>query len=318
VTRLVSRSREDVAPSCRVGGPGVSECGPSKESCCLSLDVPGGAFYRSYDGTTHTDKSYPATVSSFRLDKYLVTVGRFRQFVTAVIGGWLPAQRSGKHTHLNGGQGLADRNSPGASYELGWDTAWNSHLPKTLTAWTSDVAGWLGCSSNPGTWTRSSGKNENLPVICLSIYEAYAFCIWDDGFLPSNAEYEYAYVGGSDQRVHPWSAPPTSDVIDCSYANYVSFDFQCPSCSRPCVYPPNRHIGPWGFPNTVGSESPKGDGRWGHTDLEGNAGEETLDIGPLGPRSCKSCGACVDCAYGGPEGQDFRLPGNGVRCARSP
>jgi len=96
-------------PSCRAGGPGLSDCGPHKESCCVSLDVPGGTFYRSYDGVTYTDKSYPATVSPFRLDKYEVTVGRFRQFVSAVVAGWRPRPGSGKHIHLNGGRGLTNK-----------------------------------------------------------------------------------------------------------------------------------------------------------------------------------------------------------------
>lgn len=40
--------------------------------------------------------------------KYLITVGRFRQFVNAWFAGWRPAAGSGKHSHLNGGEGLAN------------------------------------------------------------------------------------------------------------------------------------------------------------------------------------------------------------------
>jgi hypothetical protein len=64
----------------------------------------------------------------FRLDKYLVTVGRFRQFVAAWNGGagYFPAAGSGKHTHLKGGQGLENSGDPG-TYETGWDaTNWNN------------------------------------------------------------------------------------------------------------------------------------------------------------------------------------------------
>jgi hypothetical protein len=32
-------------PSCAPGGPGLSDCGPDKESCCTSLPVPGGTSY---------------------------------------------------------------------------------------------------------------------------------------------------------------------------------------------------------------------------------------------------------------------------------
>jgi hypothetical protein len=38
------------------------------------LLVPGGTFSRSYDGVDFTDKSYPATVDDFYLDKYEITV----------------------------------------------------------------------------------------------------------------------------------------------------------------------------------------------------------------------------------------------------
>jgi formylglycine-generating enzyme required for sulfatase activity len=69
--------------------------------------VNGGAYYRSYDAANNKDKSFPATISSFRLDRFEVTVGRFRKFTAAWDGGFRPAAGAGKHGHLNGGQGLA-------------------------------------------------------------------------------------------------------------------------------------------------------------------------------------------------------------------
>jgi formylglycine-generating enzyme required for sulfatase activity len=79
-------------PSCALGGPGMTNCGTGDdgtESCCTSIEVEGGTYYRTYgnDGGGPTGEADPASVSSFRLDKYLVTVGRFRQFVTAWDGG---------------------------------------------------------------------------------------------------------------------------------------------------------------------------------------------------------------------------------------
>jgi formylglycine-generating enzyme len=100
-------------PSCAPGGPGMTNCGPGgsgTESCCTSLEVTGGTYYRTYghDGSGPTAEADPATVSGFRMDKYLVTVGRFRQFVNAWDGGvgYVPPAGSGKHTYLNGGNGL--------------------------------------------------------------------------------------------------------------------------------------------------------------------------------------------------------------------
>jgi formylglycine-generating enzyme len=53
----------------------------------------------------------------------------------------------------------------------------------------------LACHSTNQTWTDTVGSHENLPINCINWYEAYAFCIWDGGFLPSDAESEYAAAG---------------------------------------------------------------------------------------------------------------------------
>src|SRR3954463_13384126 len=80
------------------GSPGAAtscvalpyNCGASgNDNCCNSLMVPGGTYYRSFDvaGDINSgNQSFPATVSAFRLDKYEVTVGRFRAFVAANQG----------------------------------------------------------------------------------------------------------------------------------------------------------------------------------------------------------------------------------------
>src|SRR6187399_1597467 len=62
----------------------AATCGPSgKESCCRSLLVTGGSFRRGYDGVDFLDPQFAATVSNFYLDRYEVTVGRLRAFVSA-------------------------------------------------------------------------------------------------------------------------------------------------------------------------------------------------------------------------------------------
>jgi len=291
-----------------------STCGPSQtESCCAAVSVPGGTFARSYDGVGYTDSSFTATVSSFKLDRFLVTVGRMRTFVTAVEGGWLPAAGSGKHAHLNNGGGL------NGGTESGWDPSWSAMLPTTRQGW-DDV---LLCDPTLATWTSSPGANEELPINCIEWQEAYAMCIWDGGFLPSEAEWNYAAAGGSDQRVYPWSTPAMSTTIDCSYANFDPG----PACSSP-----------YGL-EAVGSESPKGDGKYGQADAVGNLWEWQLDFFAT-PYAVSACNDCADLTSGGIRvirggtfaddasfmatsyrhnySQTGHNPLFGVRCARAP
>lgn len=246
----------------------MTNCGPSSESCCTSLEVAGGTYYRSYDGVTFTDKTNPATVSDFRLDQYEVTVGRFRQFVSAVVAGWLPSAGSGKHTYLNGGQGLA---GSGTTYETGWSTSWDSSLPTTTSDWATALSSSV-LNGNGATWTASPGANENLPISSVSWFQSYAFCIWDGAFLPSEAEWNYAATGGSDQRVYPWSAPPSSTDMSCADLWYNA----CTSLDQPIA---------------VGTDSPTGDGKWGQSDLSGNLFEWVFDVS-----NNPYANPCVDCA----------------------
>ncbi|CAN5924338.1 hypothetical protein BH11MYX4_BH11MYX4_38720 [soil metagenome] len=231
--------------SCAGGGAGKRDCGPNHdEDCCASLPVVGGTFYRSYDGVTFTDKTAPATVSSFALDKFEITVGRFRTFTKAVVAGFRPQPGDGKHAHLPKG-GL------NGGVEVGWDQNWTPSLVTTTAAWDSALA----CAAG-ATWTSLPGTSETLPITCASWVDLYAFCIWDGGFLPTEAEWNYAAAGGGEQRVFPWSTPPPSSSVDCTTANYSA-------CGPAVAY---------------AGKTTAGRGRWGQADLAGNVWERTLDV----------------------------------------
>ncbi len=254
-----------------------------------------------------TDMANPATISGFRLDKYEVTVGRFRQFVAAWGNGWTPAAGTGKHSHLNGGMGLVGANgSP--LYEPGWSTADNANVAPTDAN--------LACNTQSATWTSLAGPNEALPINCVVWAEAYAFCIWDGGFLPSNAEAELAEAGGSEQRLYPWGS------ADPGAANqYAIYNCNSGNCS----------VAPVGTAFL-------GAGRWGQIDLAGNVGEWGIDYLSNYVDPCADCASLTPTsahvARGGdyastaetylvpsdPLGYttDMRSSSMGVRCARVP
>lgn len=298
---VAPRSCEDLPATCGSG-----------ESCCVSPTVTGGAFNR------HNDPSYPARVSTFRLDKYEVTVGRFRQFVNAVVDGWHPSEGAGKHVHLNDGQGLANSGS-GEGFESGWNPAWDDHLHSAKATWDGETS--LDCYGT-SSWTPEPGANETRPIGCVSWYQAYGFCIWDGGFLPSEAEWNYAAVGGGEHRTYPWgeTAPGTNALL----------------AIHGCYYNGSGSCGGISSLAPVGS-APAGNGRFGQADLAGNVAEWALD------NRRPSIVGCTDCAwfsdetldrpiYGGNYISDAeslslarqstagtsRTGSTGFRCARSP
>jgi formylglycine-generating enzyme required for sulfatase activity len=235
------------------------------DNCCASPIVPGDRYFRGYDlaGDSRSGTlDYPATVSDFRLDKYEVTVGRFRAFVNAGMGTQLnpPSAGAGAHAYITGS---------------GWDATWNAKLAATTEALVARVK----CDAAFQTWTDGLGSNENRPANCILWYEAMAFCIWDGGYLPTEAESNYAAVGGNLQRAYPWSNPPGSLFIDGAHASYeVGTDCigdEMPGCNIMDLV-------------EVGTK-PAGDGRWGQADLAGNVFEWNLDWLGAYPNPCTDC-----------------------------
>lgn len=162
---LGENSGVDAAPapqllSC-VGLP--MTCGAlGNDSCCTSLEVPSGSYDRSFDlaGDANSGNTiYPATVSKFRIDKYEVTVGRFRAFPNAGMGTQSspPMPNAGAHTGIAGS---------------GWDAKWNTNLATN----TATLVAAVNCSSYP-TWTDTPAANEHRPMNCLTWYDAMAFCV---------------------------------------------------------------------------------------------------------------------------------------------
>lgn len=328
------------APSCAPGGPGMTDCGPDGgESCCASPIIIGNAdggspFFRTYaytDAGATTGLADPAALSSFRLDKYDVTVGRFRRFVASVLlpdggVGWSPPAGSGKHTHLNGGAGLravlATDGGGGGGFETGWSPADDVQIAPTTEHLTSCKLIDQPDAGPDSTW---GAGDATRPINCVNWYEAYAFCIWDGGFLPSDAELEYAAAGGAEQRKYPWGTaePGTTNL-------YAIFGCNYPSAGGACTGPEN--IAPVGTAHA-------GRGRWGQLDLAGEVFAWTLDeyVGGSYPAPCVDCALVFGSSASSIRGGDFnyvesalmpsfrkgstpsgRFDGIGVRCARVP
>jgi formylglycine-generating enzyme required for sulfatase activity len=303
---------------CRIPGAcgparceGLETCGAS-ESCCASIAVAAGAFLRGHDNSEQGEQpassgtavqgwvaaGAPATVSAFRLDTYPVTVGRFRQFVDAYDGYRRdnPAPGAAAHPRID---------------DTGWEASWSLALDEETL-----IAGVASCQES--TWRNDSNGGEKLPMNCLNWYEAFAFCAWDGGRLPTENEWRYVASGVGQQRAFPWSDPPGSLLIDDNRAIYDD------------------------APLMPVDERPLGRGSLGHYALSGHVREWVFDYLPVPvtsyPPSCDDClatpeptsdrmrlgGAYVTDAarlrtmYRSGSPPQVRQPYFGVRCARDP
>lgn len=297
-------------PSCRGQ---TFRCGAASESCCTSIHVPGGTFAMgrgagtdAYSGRANEVPEHDVTVGPFSLDKYEVTVGRMKAFL-ADLDRW----RQAGNPVTNAG---ANPNLPGVA--SGWEAGASQYLRNA-----ADLAGVLRC--NPGNpadeYTLDTG-NDNYPVNCITYYESFAFCIWDGGRLPTEAEWELAAAGGDENRRYPWG-PQDPDSTRASFAGCTG-----------CVTTPRVVVGSY----------PTGVGRWGHLDLAGSVSEYVIDWYQsdwygAGGATCNNCanvtpqnyrvirGASwfdaasdIRAAFRGYTVSTTHYQYHGVRCARDP
>jgi sulfatase modifying factor 1 len=294
--------------------------------CCETIAVPAetASMGLSANGRNRCPASYaaipvcsqsadeapahPVKLGPYLLDRFEVTVGRFRKFVSSWDYNGLPDGAGGDAVVAGSG----------------WQSAWNIDLPASKQDLEKDVA----CETALGdpvpqyaTWTATEGSRESFPINCVTWYEAFAFCVWDGARLPTEAEWELAAANGPRADLYPWGEEvPTAELaVFCSLAGTL------------CEHLPSLPI------VAVGS-LPKGENQLGHRDMAGNVDEWTLDTWAPYPEGAVKNYADVSgggirtnrggsffegpsdlrAAYRGSTAPIVVNPGLGVRCARSP
>lgn len=286
---------DDTAPSC--GALGKTAC--QGESCCVSTLVPGCTDC-VLQGAVVFD------VAPIKLDKYEATVGRFREFVRTYAGP--PKVGAGAHPQVAGS---------------GWLAGWNDHMAANKTALLSDMAVRTCRELDIRTWSDTPGTSEQKPMTCLTWYEAFAFCAWDGGFLPTELDWHFAATGGEEKRKYPWAG----NGLDPQHALYGACGNGVSTvCDDTAIL-------------EVGSK-PAGAGKWGHLDMAGSVWEWLLDSTNGSFPAEQPCSNCANLASDGgrriaggswvedssylPAAQRLGDPAEsvwsnvGIRCARVP
>ncbi len=237
----------------------VVSCNADVAGCCAADKVFGGT---TSQGRIANGKDYSperaVTVSDFFLSRFEVNVGRFRKFEQAYAD-WRsaghPLEGEGAHPKVSGS---------------GWQAAWSMELPPELPSTVH--------SCSPEWAMRSKGSDEH-PMNCASWYDAFAFCAWDGGRLPTEAEWEFAAAGGDLRRNFPWGTSSPIQGIDAVWGCGYAVD-----CIDKVV--------------EVGSLA-RGVGRFGQYEMAGNLGEWVMDA--YESNSYLNTPNCVDCVQLAPE-----------------
>jgi formylglycine-generating enzyme len=267
-------------------------------SCCEPVWIEGGGPYERDWGNPFNDPTTKRSVGGFYLDRFEVTVSRFFEFVDDYESSGIPEPGAGSHP------GIANS---------GWQAAWeqepdpynpvdpnkpdgpkNTAVPKDQQDLVAQLERFDDCtwhtSSNPPTSNRATS---NLAIGCVNWFVAFAFCAWDHGRLPTEAEWNYAAAHGADRLHYPWSVDSNDRTYGPEKAWYHTDQVQAVG---------TKDAGHARFARYGGLE-----------DLSGNVQEWTLDrFLPVTSLDPYHDVPCVDCFERWNEANDTRVARGGA------
>jgi sulfatase modifying factor 1 len=199
-----------VMPLADAGAGADADASSPPRDAAVAVHVPEG-------GPLVLQGSTVTLTHAFRLDRYEVTVGRFRA--------WDSAGRPPPCTQA--GQAACNLDPMGPySGRMVWDPAWNGLVG------TSAFAG-QGCNDASGTTihvaTYTLG-NDALPVSCVNWYQAVSFCAFEGKRIPTETEWEYEASGRGAGRTYAWG---NDAPVACAKATWANHDVAGNGCAWP-------------------------------------------------------------------------------------
>ncbi|MCC7540715.1 MAG: SUMF1/EgtB/PvdO family nonheme iron enzyme [Deltaproteobacteria bacterium] len=191
------------------GLPAQRSCPDPLERGCGVVPVAGATFTLGEAGAVGVDTTITVTVSPFAIDTHEVTVVRFRRFYEA----GMPAPDGGAVAYP-GGRTLP---APGTPVE------------PIARAFPSSAC----------NWTTTTGETDHHPLNCVGYRTALAFCAWDGGRLPTEAEWELVarhrpVAGTTAPRRFPWGEE--RPMPSCDRAHWFL-------CAGSLSFGPTREVG---------------------------------------------------------------------------
>ena len=290
-----------------------TSCPSERDPGCGLVELAGGTFTMGVADPSSVIDGAPAqpniTVGPYAIDSHEVTIARFRRFWAVAAG----LARVSSVSYPGGAVGLAE--GPRAPDTTALDPACN--------------------------WTDSPGAREQHPVNCIDWYTAQAFCAWDGGRLPTDAEWEFAArgreVGGLVAgRRYPWgdedplptcdrarwnqSACPNADGARTRRAGSFA---PSPDLEGARLYDMAGNIYEWTADNLVPYDGPDRQGCWGAPPA--GRVNPLCNVDPRGARTIRGGSwffTSVEVLrsasrFGAAMGGSLPLYGVGMRCVRT-